>query len=938
MSISSTANVATASTVAETNNIATKPVTGQTFTFTAPVPVAPTGLLFSSNTTSSETLNWTDASSNEVGFAIYRSTDNTTFTFVTQTAANATSSIQTGLTPNTTYYWKVYAVTEGALSTALSGNKATDCTSAPTLVATETCVGGSTGTITATPTDGVATHQYSNNGGAYQTSPIFSALAAGSYTITSRTTTTLCTAATTILVTNYATSADDQTTAGSDSWIGHVYDSTNFANYIGHYTEALNFNELFGGGATCFSVMSTSSTATTRSIYTTTFSVKYRMASTLAGMYVANLGSDDGSRLTVDGVMVYNNWADQAFSTKPSVLFNLTGSSNLLYEFYQNAGGNQLMFNNLTLLFTNQLTANTTQNYCVAASGATISGNAYGTLPAGITTSGTGYQWTYSTTPGGTRINISGATSATLTPSSSIVPFNTPGTYYVFRKALLSSANNISPNPYVATNESNMATITVGGVLFAAVPTTNLITYYKLNGNAIDETGANNGTLQNSPTGAVDRLGTTGGAYTFDGINQYISGSKQYVNPTNFSVSIWFKTTTVKGGKLIGFGATQVGQSVQYDRHLYMNNAGQLYFGLYNGGAQTLNSTAAYNDNAWHIATVTVSTTNGTYMYVDGNQVAYSATMTTPQITTGYWKVAYDNLTGWPSIPTSFYFAGTLDDVLIYDRALTAAEVASIYAPTSAITNNSPVCVASTLSFTAPAFANTTYSWSGPNSFASSLQNPTLTYAVAYAGTYTLQATTGSCITSTTTLVTSTTIPGIWTGNISTDWAEPRNWCTGVVPVASTNVVIGASLPRMPVVTSNAVSNKLNIISGDSLTVTAATLHVADTITNAGTLDSRNGTIDFNGTVGQQVAGTTFTGHSLLNLTSSNASTGGLTITSGASAGPLNITGTLAFGNVNNATIKTGDNIVLISTATGTAQVADITNNSINTAMLLAAK
>src|SRR5258708_18996469 len=63
------------------------------------------------------TVNWTDNSTNELGFAIYRSDDGgSTYNFVTQAAAGATSSVQTPLLPGTTYFWKVFAVTEGALS------------------------------------------------------------------------------------------------------------------------------------------------------------------------------------------------------------------------------------------------------------------------------------------------------------------------------------------------------------------------------------------------------------------------------------------------------------------------------------------------------------------------------------------------------------------------------------------------------------------------------------------------------------------------------------------------------------------------------------------------------------------------------------------------------------------------------------------------------
>ncbi|WP_338814668.1 T9SS type A sorting domain-containing protein [Bernardetia sp. Wsw4-3y2] len=62
-------------------------------------------------------LNWTDNATNEVGIVLYRSTDGgVTYTFDRQLPANTTSATIAGLTPSTTYYYQVYAVTEGKLS------------------------------------------------------------------------------------------------------------------------------------------------------------------------------------------------------------------------------------------------------------------------------------------------------------------------------------------------------------------------------------------------------------------------------------------------------------------------------------------------------------------------------------------------------------------------------------------------------------------------------------------------------------------------------------------------------------------------------------------------------------------------------------------------------------------------------------------------------
>jgi hypothetical protein len=181
------------------------------------------------------------------------------------------------------------------------------------VVTTETCLRGSTGTITASGTGGQPPYTYRLNAGAYQASGLFTGLAAGTYTITVRDNIT-CTGTTTATVLSPAPSGDDQTAAGADSWTGHVYDGTNFNSYFGHYTEPELFDENFGGDNNCFTVTSSSQP---RSILTAQYSVRYRMNSTRRGLYIVDLGSDDGSRLTLDGSLIYNNWSDQSFSTGP---------------------------------------------------------------------------------------------------------------------------------------------------------------------------------------------------------------------------------------------------------------------------------------------------------------------------------------------------------------------------------------------------------------------------------------------------------------------------------------------------------------------------------------------------------------------------------------------------------------------------------------------
>ena len=203
---------------------------------------------------------------------------------------------------------------------------------------------------------------------------------------------------------------------------------------------------------------------------------------------------------------------------------NLTGSSSLNYEFYENGGGNQVVFQNLTLVLSNTLSANTTQSLCTGSSGSAISGDVFGTLPSGISKSGTGYQWSYSTTPGGARTNISGATGATFTPNTSSAPFNVAGTYYVYRNAILTSTNNTGFSSYTATNESNAATITVNAapsatISYSGTPFCKSLGYCTIsNPNRYIRRNLFSillaGLTINSGTGAITPSSSTAGTYT----------------------------------------------------------------------------------------------------------------------------------------------------------------------------------------------------------------------------------------------------------------------------------------------------------------------------------------------------------------------------------------------------------------------------------------
>lgn len=124
-SLNGTGTSPTSSTTTSTNNLNTKPASGQIYSFTPLTPAAPTGLSFTSVTQNSMTVNWTDNATNEFGYVIYISTDSINYTFQTQYAANTTTGSMLSLAPTTKYFYKIYAVSEGGFSNVLMGSQTT---------------------------------------------------------------------------------------------------------------------------------------------------------------------------------------------------------------------------------------------------------------------------------------------------------------------------------------------------------------------------------------------------------------------------------------------------------------------------------------------------------------------------------------------------------------------------------------------------------------------------------------------------------------------------------------------------------------------------------------------------------------------------------------------------------------------------------------------
>ncbi|WP_198664736.1 discoidin domain-containing protein [Lewinella sp. IMCC34191] len=349
------------------------------------------------------------------------------------------------------------------------------------------------------------------------------------------------------------------------------------------------------------------------------------------------------------------------------------------------------------------------------------------TLTASGAPSGGSYRW-YNVPTGGTP--IAGATAASYTTP----PIDFTRTYYV-------SAVDADGE------ESRRAQVTASYLSLSQASTTGLTSAFPFHGNPDDATGQGNDGIVSGATLVADRFGRENSAYSFDGVDDYITTSTSFpadIEGTNeFSISLWFNTSTTRGGKLLGMGTSQTGASNEYDRHIYMNNAGQLYFGIYLGDHLTINTTESFNDGLWHNVVTTLSS-DGIELYVDGELKASDASVTEGQKygSVGYWRIGYDNLQGWPDRPANDHFEGVLDDVnLYYSTKLSPGDLTDLYGASV-----DTVSIGETIELKATFLEGVNYAWTGPRGFTSTDQNPTIPGAIPEnAGIYSVAVSNGSC-------------------------------------------------------------------------------------------------------------------------------------------------------------------------------------------------
>lgn len=236
----------------------------------------------------------------------------------------------------------------------------------------------------------------------------------------------------------------------------------------------------------------------------------------------------------------------------------------------------------------------------------------------------------------------------------------------------LSSSTSGYPYIQLLSNGSEWFTISESdNITVSAVAAANLIAWWKL-----DETSGttatdssnygNNGTLTNGP---LWMSGIKDNAVYFDGSNDYIEMTDASVwdfGTGDFTLSAWMKSTNSGWGWVL----SRLNDATTGDLWRFGTKSDNTLIFKDTVAWQDVNSTASVNDGAWHhVAAVRSSGTVTLYIdgSSDGSGTADSDFSGTEKLRIGRWQGGSD------------FWDGLLDDVRIYNKALSANEVASIF-------------------------------------------------------------------------------------------------------------------------------------------------------------------------------------------------------------------------------------------------------------------
>jgi len=209
-------------------------------------------------------------------------------------------------------------------------------------------------------------------------------------------------------------------------------------------------------------------------------------------------------------------------------------------------------------------------------------------------------------------------------------------------------------------------------------PSSNLLAYYTADNTPNDSLGTYNGTLVN---GATYGTGIINQGFSLDGVNDTVDmgNNLDFDGSTPFSISCWINASAIGGTTKIPLGKA-LNTSPFTGYWFGIKTSGEIFFQLSNNGNINwlgIQNSAMLSTSTWYHVVATYDgskSSSGLKVYVNNalnTQTILSNTLTGSISNTKSFKIgARDN---------GFYFGGSVDEVGVWDRELTASEVTDLY-------------------------------------------------------------------------------------------------------------------------------------------------------------------------------------------------------------------------------------------------------------------
>lgn len=201
-----------------------------------------------------------------------------------------------------------------------------------------------------------------------------------------------------------------------------------------------------------------------------------------------------------------------------------------------------------------------------------------------------------------------------------------------------------------------------------------LLAHWAMNGDVADSAGDADGTLMGEPVFVAGVNETTGQALQFDGVDDYVDLPDGFAEfPAGLTISVWANPSAAGSwARFIDLGNGASSDNIYLSRS---SNTAALAFNVYTGSTGAAVTAAnALVLNEWQMLVATLDEAGNVVLYRNGRPVQ-TGTLPLPRTV-----VRTSNFIGDSNWADDAFYAGLIDDLQIYNYAISEDEVADLYA------------------------------------------------------------------------------------------------------------------------------------------------------------------------------------------------------------------------------------------------------------------